>query len=88
MPLIGFKCSECGHSDSKLVKPKDLASVKNTGACPVCKNEESYERQLGAPASKSTFSVDQPGMQKAVELNMDVIQDNITRSKKEPNRDP
>jgi len=85
MPLIGFECSSCGHSDSKLVKPKDLASVKNTGACPVCK-KKTYERQLGAPASKSIITVDQPGMQKAVELNMDVIQDNIKRSKEDPDR--
>lgn len=88
MPLIGFQCSSCGHSDTKLVKPKDLASVKNTGACPVCKEPETFERQLGAPASKSTFMVDQPGMQKAVELNMEVIQDNIKRSKEEPDRKP
>jgi len=86
MPLIAFKCSSCGYSDSKLVKPKDLASMKNIEACPKCKAEASYTRQLGAPASKSTFTVDQPGMQKAVELNMDVIQDNIKRSKDEPDR--
>jgi len=67
------------------VKPKDLASIKNVEACPLCK-QDTFKRQIGAPASKSVFTVDQPGMQKAVELNMDVIQDNIKRSKKEPDR--
>jgi transcription elongation factor Elf1 len=85
--MILFACTKCKHEAHKLVKTRELASLQNSGACPSCGSEDSFERQLGAPASKSVFTIDQPGMQRAVEINQHVIEDNIKRSKKEPNRD-
>jgi hypothetical protein len=62
-----------------------LASLKNNEACPVC-NKETFTRQLGAPASASKFTVDNGLQRKSVEINQHIIEDNIKRSKQEPDR--
>jgi len=84
--MILYKCSKCNLEQNNLIQNKDLKEAKNKLLCPLCQ-EETLVRQLGAPASASKKIIDQPGMAKAVEINLDVIKDNKERSKKEPNRD-
>jgi len=85
MPLIAYKCSSCGLLKSKLVNSKDIASLKNSEACPFC-NKETFIRQLGAPATTSKITIDNGFQQKSVDINPHVIEDNIKRSKQEPDR--
>jgi len=85
VPLVAYKCSSCGHLQSKLIRPQELALLKNSEACPLC-SKETFTRQLGAPASASKFTVDNGFQQKSVEINQSVIEDNIKRSKQEPDR--
>jgi putative FmdB family regulatory protein len=85
MPLIAYACSSCGHSSSKLIRSRDLASLKDREACSLC-GEETFTRQLGAPASASKITIDNGSMQKSVDINPHIIEDNIKRSKGDPDR--
>lgn len=85
MPMISYACPECGHASSRLVQPKNIKSLNNVETCPSC-GKNSFTRQLGAPASVSKIKIDNGSMQKAVEINPEVIMDNIKRSKGEPDR--
>jgi putative FmdB family regulatory protein len=85
MPLILYACSSCGHAQSKLINLKEVALLKNSEACPLC-NKETFVRQLGAPASASKITIDNGFQQRSVDINPHVIEDNIKRSKDEPDR--
>ena len=81
MPLIHYSCEqrECGRNYSKFYrKPKEAPT---TIKCEVCGEE--CKKKLKAPASTSTLVVDNGVQARAVEVNLEVIEDIKDRSTKD-----
>ena len=70
--LIDFKCNnpDCDNFITKSFKThKDIPPFLDCGSC----GSGKLERQLGAPATKTTQVVDNGAMAKQVEINSEVI---------------
>ena len=81
MPLIEFKCKNCGLIKNKLVQSKELKGMSSTEDCPSCGTEKGLERQLGGAASASKMVIDNGSMAKSVEILTNIIELNQERSK-------
>lgn len=81
MPLIEYKCKNCGLIKNKLVQSKELKGLASKEACPSCGAEDSLIRQLGGAASASKMIIDNGSMAKSVEVLTNIIEINEERSK-------
>lgn len=73
MPMIVFKCNnpECDNEIVKVFsKAKDIPPLLDCGACGTGK----LERQLGAPSSKSTQTIDNGVQARRTEVMNDVVE--------------
>ena len=79
MPLIRYSCKECGTQVNKFFRvPKDASGTITCGNC----NKEA-KRMLRAPASTSVVTVDNGVQARAVEVNLEVVEDIKERSTKD-----
>lgn len=83
MPLIEYKCKNCGLIKNKLVQSKELKGLASKETCPSCGTENSLERQLGGAASASKMVIDNGAMAKSVEVLTNIIEINQERSKQD-----
>jgi hypothetical protein len=78
MPIIHYLC-ECKHSTKKFYrKPKEAPDSID---CILCQCKAA--RQLSAPSSKSTVTVDNGFQARAVEVTPEIIEINEKRSEKD-----
>jgi hypothetical protein len=78
MPIIHYLC-ECGHPMGKFFRsPKDAPLLSE---CIKCKKEA--KKVLKAPSSTSTIIVDNGVQARAVEVNLEVVEDIKDRSSKD-----
>lgn len=82
MPLIGFKCKKCEHTETKMFASNEIKGIKNKQPCPKCGAVDSFVRQLGAPASASKMTMDNGVQSKAVEVYSNIVELNEDRAKK------
>jgi hypothetical protein len=77
MPIIAYQCS-CG-----LVTKKFYRVVKEIPSCLTCKCGKDTKRTLSAPSSASIVSIDNGVQARAVEVNLDIVEDVRNRSTKD-----
>lgn len=77
MPIIAYQCS-CG-----LVTKKFYRAVKDIPSCIVCKCGNDSDRTLSAPSSASMVSIDNGVQARAVEVNLNIVEDIRNRSTKD-----
>lgn len=83
MPLIEYKCKNCGLIKNKLVQSKEVKGVSSKETCPKCGAEDSLIRQLGGAASASKMVIDNGAMAKSVEVLTNIVEINQERSSKD-----
>lgn len=68
--LIHYKCEDCGNTKSKYYRK--AKEIEDEIECDKC--HEDMERQLGAPATKSTQFIDNGLQSRRVEVSSEVVE--------------
>ena len=83
MPRIKYSCSSCGKSFKRFfTSAKKITDIVD---CKLCQAKGAI-RQLSAPSSKSTMTIDNGAQARATEIIHDIVELNRDKSVKGGNR--